>query len=58
MSANEDGVEMVSYAAKPTQNLCPQVINADIIVTVDDSAHGAVSERENHIPEDVSKKVI
>ena len=49
---------MVSYAAQSTQNLCPQVINADIIVTVDDSAHGAVSERENHIPEDVSKKVI
>ena len=53
MSANEDGVEMVSYAAQSTQNQ-----NADIIVTVDDSAHGAVSERENHIPEDVSKKVI
>ena len=48
MSANEDGVEMVSYAAQSTQNLCPQV----------DSGHGAVSERENHIPEDVSKKVI
>merc|ERR1719219_2524348 len=28
MSANEDGVKMVRYAAQQIQNLCPQVINA------------------------------
>ena len=28
MSANEDGVKMVRYAAAQIQNLCPQVINA------------------------------
>ena len=28
MSANEDGVKMVRYAAHQIQNLCPQVINA------------------------------
>ena len=34
MSANEDGVKMVCYAAQQIQNLCPQVKNLPIICRV------------------------
>lgn len=34
MSNNEDGVKMVRYAAAQIENLCPQVINAAMILAV------------------------
>ncbi|XP_015125898.1 catenin alpha isoform X3 [Diachasma alloeum] len=34
MSANEDGVKMVRYAAAQIENLCPQVINAARVLAV------------------------